>query len=230
MEYFSQFDQDKLTSNEIFKDFEGGFFLDIGAHDGKTFNNTLHYKVYKHWTGINVEPIPSVFELLVKNRPTCININAAVDKKDGISTFLQCTGSTEMLSGLVNNFNDDHRERIRREISQVGGSTKIIKVPTMTVKSICEMYNVKHIHFLSLDVEGGEANVIYSIPFDTVFIDVICMECNYEDAAVPIINYLREKGYYIVTRKHDTILIHNNSQFLPNVNRTAFDDSIFENC
>jgi FkbM family methyltransferase len=230
MEYFSQYNQDKIVNNEIFKDFEGGFFLDIGAHDGIEINNTLHFEKYRKWKGIAVEPIPSVFEKLFKNRPSCITVNCAVDKQDGVSNFLVCEGYTEMLSGLLNEYHEDHKERIRREISVLGGSTKTIKVPTMTVKSICEMYNVKHIHFLSLDVEGGEANVIYSIPFDTVFIDVICMECNYDDAAEPIIKYLREKGYYIVTRKHDTILIHKNSQFLPNVNRTAFDDGVFEDC
>jgi hypothetical protein len=36
-----------------------------------------------------------------------------------------------------------------------------------------KIHNISHIHYLSIDVEGAEFEVIKSINFDKVFIDVI---------------------------------------------------------
>ena len=45
-------------------------------------------------------------------------------------------------------------------------------------------------------MEGVEFEVIKSINFDKVFIDVIAFENNYIDKSIPIINYLFKKILY----------------------------------
>ena len=75
MEFHSQDKQDLFLKNNVFKDYKNGFFVDVGAHDGKKINNTLFFENYYNWTGINIEPMPNVFTELTNNRPNCINYN-----------------------------------------------------------------------------------------------------------------------------------------------------------
>lgn len=75
--------------------------------------------------------------------------------------------------------------------------------------------NIKHIHYLSIDVEGAEYEVIKSINFNKVFIDVIGFENNYPDVSEQIINYLLHNNYQKLDyNKGDIIMINNNSMFL----------------
>jgi hypothetical protein len=41
------------------------FFVDVGAHDGVSLNNTLYFEKENDWTGINVKPI----KVYMINRP-----------------------------------------------------------------------------------------------------------------------------------------------------------------
>jgi hypothetical protein len=65
----------------------------------------------------------------------------------------------------------------------------------------------------SIDVEGAEHDVVKSINFDKVFIDVIGFENNYRDASAPIVEYLRTKGYDVVLAGTDIFMVHQSSQF-----------------
>ena len=38
--FYSQHKQDEYLEKNIFKGYKNGFFIDIGAHDGKSINNT----------------------------------------------------------------------------------------------------------------------------------------------------------------------------------------------
>ena len=42
--FYSQDKQDKYLETNIFKGYKNGFFIDIGAHDGKSINNTLYFE------------------------------------------------------------------------------------------------------------------------------------------------------------------------------------------
>jgi hypothetical protein len=109
--YHSQWKQDKYLDNTIFKGHKNGFFVDVGAHDGKTINNTLFFEKIHGWTGINVEPIKSVYDNLVKNRPTSINLNCAISSEEGELNFICNEGYTEMLSGLESHYDSRHHQR-----------------------------------------------------------------------------------------------------------------------
>lgn len=115
MTYYSQIGQDKYVNEKIFRGVEKGFFVDIGAHDGITFNNSYFFEKYKNWNGICVEPLPEVYELLIKNRK-CVCIEGAVSTEDGYQEFLRVKGitRTEMLSGLINMMLDIKEESIKK--------------------------------------------------------------------------------------------------------------------
>lgn len=213
MTYYSQCAQDSFLDTKIFKGFKGGYFVDVGAHDGVTINNTLFFEKNHGWKGINVEPIRDVYNRLAENRPSCINLNCAVSDKDGQSEFIINTGYTEMLSGLKSNYDPRHLTRLTNEISQYGGETKTLLVDTWRLDTIFNTHSVNRVHYLSIDVEGAEFSVIKSIDFTKVFIDVIGFENNFNDTSVPIVQYLEAKGYKIALHSSDIFMIHKDSEF-----------------
>lgn len=216
--FYSQFKQDELLEQNVFKGYKNGIFMDVGAHDGVSINNTLYFEKNNNWTGYNIEPIKSVYEKLVINRPNSININCAVCNNNGTAQFLCNTGYTEMISGLKDCFDIRHVLRLKNENEAMGSKTEIIKVKTKKLEDICDEYNIKHIDFLSIDVEGAEFEVIKSINFDKIFIDVIIFENNYNDVSVPIIDYLKNKNYIEIYNFKDIFMIHEKSKFYKNIN------------
>jgi FkbM family methyltransferase len=217
MTYYSQLGQDKYLNENIFKGFKNGYFVDVGANDGLSINNTLFFERNLGWTGINIEPLEVAFEKLKVNRPNCINLRYAICNENGTANFLCNEGYTEMLSGLEKSYDPRHHERREAENKIHNAKTKVIQVQTIRLEDLFEEYNVKHIHFISIDVEGGEFEVIKSINFDKVFIDVIVFENNYSDASLPIVQYLKNKGFIIKTLDCDIIMIHNKSEFYEDV-------------
>ena len=217
----SQDNQDRYLETNVFKGYKNGFYVDVGAHDGITINNTLYFEKTNSWTGINIEPIKPVFDKLVTNRPNNINLNCAVCNNDGETEFLFNTGHTEMISGIRNTFDNRHLQRLHSENMQMGSTTKIIKVNTKKLETILDEHNVSHINYLSIDVEGAEFEVIKSIHFEKVFIDVIGFENNYDDVSVPIVTYLESKHFEVIPIHHkclDIFMIHKNSMFYNNLN------------
>ena len=215
--FHSQDNQDKYLETYIFKGYKNGFYVDVGAHDGISINNTLYFEKNNNWRGINIEPIKKVFDKLVINRPNNINLNCAVCNNDGETDFLCNTGYTEMISGIKDNFDIRHLHRLQRENIQYGSITEVIKVETKKLETILHDNDISHINYLSIDVEGAEFEVIKSINFDKVFIDVIGFENNYNDVSVPIVEYLQNKGFIVIHKSLDIFMINKMSIFIEEV-------------
>lgn len=92
MTFYSQCEQDKFLDEHVFKGYKNGVFVDVGAHDGISINNTLYFEQNYNWSGVNIEPIISVYNKLIINRPKSININAAVCNDDGEQEFVLAKG------------------------------------------------------------------------------------------------------------------------------------------
>lgn len=212
--FYSQYKQDKYLEENVFKGYKNGFFVDVGAHDGITINNTLYFEKHNNWTGINIEPIKSVYDKLVINRPNNINLNYAICNSEGVCDFICNTGYTEMISGLKHTFDSRHMNRLQTENRMKGSTTQLIKVDTKKLETLFDDNKVTHINYLSIDVEGAEFEVIKSINFNKVFIDVIEFENNYNDVSIPIIKYLEDNNYITIHKSNDIFMIHKNSIFL----------------
>lgn len=105
-----------------------------------------------------------------------------------------------------------HEHRLNKENNIHGSTTEIIEVETMKIETICDIHKISHINYLSIDVEGGEFELIKSINFK-VYIDVIGYENNYYDTSIPIIKYLEEKDYIVINICLDIFMIHKKSIF-----------------
>lgn len=198
-DYKSQAGQDQFVNEHFFHDRRDGFFLDIGAHDGQSFSNTWFFEKDLGWKGICFEPLPHLFKQLKACRD-CICINACVSQLNGYLPFLHVDSCDEMLSGLCSTFNEQKLNAVITDIADLGGELKVIQMPCVRLDDVLERYGITHVDFLSLDVEGHELEVLKSIDFSKVTIDVITVENDYHDEAIRDI--LRENGFILVDHVH----------------------------
>ena len=192
--YYSQIQQDKILNEVFFKNMRGGFFVDVGAHDGINCSNTYFYEKELGWNGICIEPYPRIFKELEKNR-RCSCIEAAICNETSEKPFLEISGYSEMISGLVETYDPRHLTRISNEVRDTNGKTNIINVQTKRLKDIFEEHNVKEVHYLSIDTEGAELEVLKSIDFNKVNIHIIDIENNYDDTFSVIKTFLESNGF-----------------------------------
>jgi FkbM family methyltransferase len=174
MNFYSQIGQDYYIYNKFFKNIKDGFYVDIGAHDGKTASNTLFFDELG-WKGVCVEPIYDRFLELEKNR-TSKNYNCVISNIDSeYVDFCKIDGYAEMLSGIVENYSENHKQRILNECESHKCKKEKLKIKNEKFSNIVKE---KNINFLSLDTEGGEEKILESIDFNEYYIDIICFEDN----------------------------------------------------
>jgi len=196
--YFSQNGQDQFLNKKIFKGKKFGWFVEVGAHDGISFSNTYFFEKYLGWQGICIEPNPDIFNKLIKNRKAlCLPIGIA--NNNTILKFLKGSGyMIEMYSGILDSMDERHLQRIENEIKEFGGDSVIIEVECRKLQDIFDQYNINHIDFISIDIEGGEEEAVKSIDFSKVTIDIIIVENNFHNTNVR--KYLTAVGYTYINK------------------------------
>ncbi|MBS0619967.1 MAG: FkbM family methyltransferase [Verrucomicrobia bacterium] len=204
--YYSQCGQDAFVHQNFFQGVQEGVFVDIGAHNGISLSNTYFFEKELGWNGICVEPIPEVFDALRQNR-NCICVQGCiVSEPIEHAEFWRITGAPEMLSGLIHRYDPKHRERIRRELKKKRGALAVIDVRCYRLNELLEAHQIDHVHFLSIDTEGGELEILKSIDFDRFQIDVIAVENNYQDPHFA--PFMESKGYFLAkTLEQDQIFV-----------------------
>ncbi|MDO5758254.1 MAG: FkbM family methyltransferase [Rhodobacterales bacterium] len=133
------------------KHVSSGFYIDVGAWSPDLHSVTrLFYEA--GWRGINIEPLPKMLDALRARRPEDINIGVALSNVVGVQKFHNI-GET----GLSTLSSDE----ARRAFDAIG-SDCVINVEVMTLANIWETHVPpgQPVHFLKIDVEGSEENVI----------------------------------------------------------------------
>jgi FkbM family methyltransferase len=162
-------------------DYDNGVFVEAGANNGIFQSNTKRLEEFHGWTGVLVEPSPSLFQTLCTNRP--------------FSQCFQCAlGSFEEdLTSIYGDFDGNPMSSVNGErLSRPHNH----KVPVRSLQSILDEVGIKHVNFMSLDTEGYELNILLGIDFAKTQFDYILIEI-YKDQYDEIVNFLSEKGYLL---------------------------------
>ena len=184
----------QIRPRDLFQDRRNGTFVDLGAYDGVTYNNTLFFEKELGWTGLCVEPIPERFAECKQNR-TCNTVQGCASNFTGMSAFIKVTGYSEMLSGLLHTYDPRHLNRVKEEIRQFGGSFTTIPVQCYSFNDLMELHGISRVNFLSIDTEGHELETLTAIDFSRYTIDVITVEDNYDDSRIT--KLLESKGFVL---------------------------------
>ena len=153
-----------------------GLYIDVGA------NNPDYLSVTKHfydagWTGINVEPSPGPYSLLVKERQRDVNLNVGCSNRQGTLTLYAASGSASGLSSFTPEEVATHEKN--------GFKFERINVDVVTLASICEQnVNNRTIDFMSIDVEGHEREVLEGADFTRFRPRVIVIEATVPNTTI----------------------------------------------
>lgn len=196
-QYMSQLGQDRFVNELFFKDKKNGLFLDIGAHDGKTGSNTYFFEKELGWWGICFEPLPHLFAALNSCRDA-ICINACVAEQTGTVTFLHLDSVDEQLSGMCSTYDQRMLGVVLNDLKVYGGQCHVLQLPSVRLDDVLTQYGITHVDFLSLDTEGSELEILKTIDFSKITIDVMTVENNFNEPHIR--NYLEQNGFIFVQR------------------------------
>jgi FkbM family methyltransferase len=175
------------------KNIDKGFYIDVGAnHPVDDSVTKLFYE--NGWSGINIEPVPEKLEQLKNDRIRDINLGSLVGTQRGIVNFYEIPEDTRLST--------TDEETAKRHALDFGYSIKVHQRKFERLDDICRCYNTREIHFLKIDVEGCEGEVIASMDFNYVKPWIIVIEstlpCSDENADISWEVMLKSEGYEFV--------------------------------
>ena len=127
-----------------------GFYIDVGAFDPVALSVTKHFSD-AGWRGINIEPVPALYERLVAGRSRDINLNVGLSDHEGSLTLYEApsvpTWSADR--GIMTGwFRVNPADLVERTVR------------VTTLARVCEQHVAGTIDFLKIDVDGHEREVL----------------------------------------------------------------------
>jgi FkbM family methyltransferase len=187
--HFSQFGEDVVLNDWISKDFNNGFYVDVGCYHPSKFSNTcfLHKR---GWYGINIDMDAIKIKCFDLARPDDNNINAAVsDKKKTVTVY---NFSRYGLGSTID--------------PQVAADTPMpllskTEMETRTLTDIIDAspFKDQRIDLLTIDAEGHDFSVIRSLDMDRYLPKILLTETHFKDIHMilgqPMHQHLESLGY-----------------------------------
>lgn len=168
--YFSQKGQDRWVIYRAARGKVRGYFVEVGAGDGRTHSNTLVLERDYGWTGLLIEPNPS-FATTIRRHRISTHIAVCVDAEPGERPFL----ALGYMGGLIGE-DTDHAPSRRSAILR-RHSRKVRQVPCKPLAALLDEAGAPSvIDFLSIDVEGAEYRVLKNFPFSRYRFEALTIE------------------------------------------------------
>ncbi|CAB9518639.1 expressed unknown protein [Seminavis robusta] len=161
----SRYMEDKAIYKAFFKErLTGtGTYVEMGAFDGQSESNSRFYDLCLGWKGLLIEANPLTYQKTVQNRPHAHRMSFAPSCKD-------VGGTVEFYKYPMTNAG-----QAGKAVTYEGKPT--VSVPCGPLGRVLEdVFKGETIHFFSLDVEGVEPQVLATINFEKVKIDVLMVE------------------------------------------------------
>lgn len=180
---------------EKYLEFSKGFFVEAGANDGYLQSNTYYLEKRKEWHGVLIEPVPELAKRCVRQRRRSQVINSALVDKQYTKGEIQLHYFNAMsyAEGAFSSLKDEFRHTEEASKVQRIKRTYSVIVPARTLTSILrDTETPKDFDFLSLDVEGYEAQALSGLDFDEYRPRYILIEVNDRDGIDKILSKLYE--------------------------------------
>jgi FkbM family methyltransferase len=144
---------------------EPGYFVELGANDGISQSNTKHLEMFHGWRGVLVEPYPGNFLKLAKTRSgSTFSENAACVSFGFNASEITLTYSNLMttpMQGLSDIGDRESHAQSGQKFLRSEEKVSTFSAKARTLSSILDDACAPlTIDLLSLDVEGGELEVL----------------------------------------------------------------------
>nr|MCW2729123.1 FkbM family methyltransferase [Aeromicrobium sp.] len=154
-----------------------GRYVEVGANHPTI--DSVSRVFYDHgWSGVTVEPVPYLAELQRAERPRDVLVQAAVSSADAGEIVLHVVPGTG-LSTTVDTVSDQHL--------QAGIEHEDLVVPTLSLNVLLaqQALSGKDIHFLLVDVEGAEEDVLRGLDLNVWRPWVLVVEATAPNSTTP---------------------------------------------
>ena len=185
----SQIFQDLFVLNELnFK--ENGFFIEIGAANGKNLSNTYMLEKFFNWNGLVVEPARIWTDDIKKNRDCDISFDC-VFSESNLSIQFNETEKPEFSRASFNfEISEDSHEDLRKN------NNTFYELKTISMNDLFTKFKIpQNIDYLSIDTEGAEYEILNSFNFDKYNISIITVEHNFTSNREKIHSLLTSYDY-----------------------------------
>jgi FkbM family methyltransferase len=146
-------------------------FIQIGSNDGIVCDPLWTFRRFPNWSGILVEPVEDLFQMLVANYAPWANRfvleNAAITREPRPFHFI--ARADESLGRLYRLFGSFDRELLELNAGRFGvASAQLVTldVKCLTFQQLCEKHNVQSLDLLHIDAEGCDAEILQQVDFD----------------------------------------------------------------
>ena len=198
---------------ERYVDFDGGFYVELGANNGVDQSNTYYFEKQRNWRGVLVEPTPHNYLYCRANRSPANRIFcAACVSFDYREKFVPIAYSNLMSTPI--GLQSDIAEPLAH--AQVGRQFLHSYEDVFVFGALATPLNVlllqaeapSRIDLLSLDVEGAELEVLKGIDHDAFRFRYLCIECRDVERLKA---YLFPRNYRLVDQlsQHDYLFACN---------------------
>ena len=165
----------------------GGFFVEFGATDGVSLNNSYLLETEFSWKGILAEPARMWHKNLMSSRKAHIS-TSCVWSHSGRSVEFAEASVPELSTAKEYLKSDSHAKS--RSIS------KSYRVDTISLNDLLVQFDAPRIiDYLSIDTEGSELLILSQVDFTTWKFRVITVEHNFTDQRKLIQELLVQNGY-----------------------------------
>lgn len=186
--------------------------VQIGANDGKSRDPVYPFIMERGWSGILVEPIPSMFEKLSNTYRDVPNVkleNCAIANTDGTVKMYRVV-EDDSLPEYVKELASLDRDVILRQkptVPTIDQFIDTIDVPAKTVSSLLTTHGLQHLNLLQVDTEGFDDEIIKMTFQAGLEPDIINFESIHlsPEKKSECGHLLASSGYRYVTIDRDTI-------------------------
>lgn len=168
---------------------KNGFFVEFGATDGISINNTYTLEKQYGWTGIVAEPARCWREQIKIHRNCSVDLRCVWDKTGEALVFKEVAAVPE-LSTISIYADSDHHQFVRMET----GADYLVETVSM-MDLLAQHQAPRIIDYLSIDTEGTELKILQKFDFDAYNIRIITVEHNHTTNRARIYELLTLNGY-----------------------------------
>ena len=145
-----------------------GFFVECGAADGETLSNSLFFEIERNWTGLLIEANPDYHRaLLRKNRRAYVLRSCLSAERQPATVRFR---SADVFGGIADKQHQSH-------VAYIASNKKPdVAVNCFPLNTIMSAINISHVDYFSLDVEGAELQILRTVDWKRLYIDIITVE------------------------------------------------------